>query len=367
MRILVLNAILFTAEKDVIPRVKSIKDTMIYNMCLGFNKLGHEVTLVAAEDYRPEEREQYAFDVLFFKSKWKKVCKPSVLPYFPELRQYLRKNRDKFDLIISKEVFSLLTLEAAIVCPKKLLIWHELNVHQKKYHKIPSKVWYNFVVPMLMKKIRVVACSESARSFIMQYCSNVSDICIEHGINLDKFRYSAVKRRQIISSAQLIPRKRVDYLIRKFADLHSEEAFSDVRLLIAGRGALEGDLKRLTVELGVADFVDFLGFVTHKELNSYIMESLCLLLASKSDMNAVSIPEAVVSGTPVLINSVPSSAYYIKANELGIVQDDWGVPELVKIINDNERYVANCIRFREKLSNAHMAQMLIDVFNSSSC
>ena len=81
----------------------------------------------------------------------------------------------------------------------------------------------------------------------------------------------------------------------------------------------------------------------------------------------VSIPEAVVSGTPVLMNSVPASSSYVQANELGIVKDDWGVPELTRIINDNERYVANCIRFREKLSNAHMAQMLIDVFNSSSC
>lgn len=367
MRILVLNAILFTAEKDVIPRVKSIKDTMIYNMCLGFKKLGHEVTLVAAEDYRPEELEQYAFDVLFFRSKWKKVCKPSVLPYLPDLRGYLKKNKDKFDMILSSEVFSLLTLDAAIVCPRKLLIWQEVNVHQKKFHEIPSKVWHHLIVPLFMKKVRVVARSESARSYIRQFCSNVSDICVEHGMNLDKFSYSADKKRQIISSSQLIPRKRVDYVIRKFAELHRLDAFKDIRLLIAGRGVLEDELKQLVRDLKVADSVDFLGFITQKELNLRIMESMCFLLNTQRDLNVVSIPEAVVSGTPVLMNSVPASSSYVQANELGIVKDDWSVPELVKIINDNERYVANCIRFREKLSNAHMAQMLIDVFNSSSC
>lgn len=367
MRILILNAILYSAEKNVIPHVKSIKDTMIYNMCLGFCKLGHEVTLVAAEDYRPEEQEQYAFDVLFFKSKWKTLLKPSVLPYLPDLRRYLTKNSDNFDLIISKEVFSLLTLEAAIVCPKKLLIWHELNVLQKKFHEIPSKVWYHLVVPMFMKKIKVVACSESARSFISQYCSNVSNICIEHGINLDKFRYSAVKKRQIISYSRLIPGKRIDYVIRKFAELHALDAFKDIRLLIAGRGELEGELKQLVSDLNLKDSVDFLGFMAHKELNFCVMESMCSLLITHKDLNPVSIPEAIVSGTPVLINSLPASVPYIKANELGIVQDNWGVPELVKIINDNERYVANCISFREKLSNAHMAQTLIDVFNSGFC
>ena len=149
--------------------------------------------------------------------------------------------------------------------------------------------------------------------------------------------------------------------------MHRLDAFKDIRLLIAGRGVLEDELKQLARDLKVADSVDFLGFITQKKLNSRIMESMCFLLNTQRDLNVVSIPEAVVSGTPVLMNSVPASSSYVQANELGIVKDDWGVPELTRIINDNERYVANCIRFREKLSNAHMAQMLIDVFNSSSC
>lgn len=36
MRILILNPILYTAESNAIPTVSSIKDTMIYNLCLGF-------------------------------------------------------------------------------------------------------------------------------------------------------------------------------------------------------------------------------------------------------------------------------------------------------------------------------------------
>lgn len=48
MKVLILNPILFTADNNVIPQVKSIKDTMIYNMCLGFKRLGHDVTLAAA-------------------------------------------------------------------------------------------------------------------------------------------------------------------------------------------------------------------------------------------------------------------------------------------------------------------------------
>ena len=58
MKVLILNSILFTAENNIIPKVKSIKDTMIYNLCVGFKNLGHEVTLAAAADYKPSVLEE---------------------------------------------------------------------------------------------------------------------------------------------------------------------------------------------------------------------------------------------------------------------------------------------------------------------
>ena len=66
MRILILNQILYTADNNTIPVVSSIKDTMIYNMCLGFVDAGHTVTLAAAEDYKPKAIEAYDFEVRFF-------------------------------------------------------------------------------------------------------------------------------------------------------------------------------------------------------------------------------------------------------------------------------------------------------------
>ena len=95
MRILLLNSILFTAENNIIPQVKSIKDTMIYNMCLGFLKLGHNITLAAAKEYVPTESEIYDFEILFFPSQHTRIFPPSALPYSPALKTYLRKNRSE--------------------------------------------------------------------------------------------------------------------------------------------------------------------------------------------------------------------------------------------------------------------------------
>ena len=81
MNILVINPILYTCEGWNIPQVKSIKDTMIYNMCRGFKALGHQVTLCAASEFMPPEIEDYEFDVKWCKSSCKSLLPP---PYrFP--------------------------------------------------------------------------------------------------------------------------------------------------------------------------------------------------------------------------------------------------------------------------------------------
>lgn len=102
MNILILNPILYTAERNIIPNVDSIKDTMIYNMCIGFVALGHNITLCAAEEFRPQKREDYDFDVHFFRSDWTHffhhLCFLSLKTCYTILRSFIRI------LIVSSQV-----------------------------------------------------------------------------------------------------------------------------------------------------------------------------------------------------------------------------------------------------------------------
>lgn len=361
MKVLILNSILYTSETDVIPHVRSIKDTMIYGVCLGFLHLGHNVTLATLEDYRPIGEEQYEFPVIFFKSNFKKVCKPSVFPYSLDMNRYLKEHGNSFDLVISSEVFQFQSLYAARACPHKTIIWQELTAHQNKFHKIPSKLWYNIVARLFMRNVRcVVPRSKKAYTFVRQYMPNVSATIIDHGINIDTFKYSTEKKRMIISSSQLIFRKNVDGIIRKFARFHMQKGYEDIRLIIAGRGEEESKLKDLTAELGLQDYVDFVGFLPHTKLNEYIRHSYALLVNTRKDLNMVSIPEAIVSGTPILTNLQPASADYIAVNSLGIAKDDWDEKDMKAIVDDNMRFVKRCIAYREKLTNVYSARSFIE-------
>ena len=366
MNILILNAILYTAEKGNIPKIRTIKDTMIYNMCLGFLHLGHNVTLIDANDYTPEENETYDFEILFFKTSCKKLFHPSVLPYLPQLKSYLKQNNNKFDMIISSEAFSLLTLQAACVCPEKVLIWQELNLHQRKFHQIPSKIWYSIIIPLFYKHIRItVGRSISARTFIQKYIPATSNVIVEHGIPINKFTFSYNKKRQLISSSRLVAGKNIDRIILNFHNLHQIKGYEDILLIIANRGDNEEKLRSLVDKLNLSDVVQFVGFLSQKELNEYTRDSLCFLMDTQRDLNVVSIPEAIVSGTPILSNSLPASADYIKRNNLGIIKDNWGYNELKQIIDNNSFYVTNCITYREKLANDYAAQTLITLFENA--
>ena len=91
MKVLIVNPILYTSETAHIKRVPSVKDTMIYDLCLAFQAKGHEVTLVAGDLFRPTENESYPFKIIWAKCVLPAVCKPNVLPYCPEIKQIIKE------------------------------------------------------------------------------------------------------------------------------------------------------------------------------------------------------------------------------------------------------------------------------------
>ena len=203
MKILILNPILYTADNNVVPEVKSIKDTMIYNMCLGFRQLGNDVTLAATADYQPTQQEVYKCGV--------------------------------------------------------------------------------------------------------------------------------EKKKQFIVVSQLVARKNIDGIIRIFKRF-VEKYDAAYKLLIVGRGVLEEQLKSLTHQLGLDGKVEFLGFKSHEEMNDYLPYSQAMLINTRQDNNMVSIPESIVSGTPVVTNTVPTNSSMVAKHRLGIVKDGWDEDTLWKLI-----------------------------------
>lgn len=363
MRILLINCILSTAERGVITRRKSNKDCMIYNLAKGFVANGHVVTICASVEFKPLEKENNPFEVIYFKSSIPNLFRPDLIPFPKGLRSFVKDNIDKFDVVIASEVFQLSTLLIADICKGKLVVWQELSLHNRMFFKIPSKLWYNLTPKFTaLKDALIIPRSESAKIFIKKYFDNVSDEIVEHGANGEVLKPVKYANRTFVVVSQLIKRKNIESIIRKFADFIRCEKYSDFKLNIIGDGNERVNLEKVVQDLGIIENVFFCGFLNHLQMSGYLANSYALLVDTFRDLNMVTIPESIVAGTPVLMNTVPNTADFVHKNKLGLAVDNWGVTELVEMVNNYEEFHKNCIEIRESITNVGCANRMIDIF-----
>lgn len=363
MNVVLLNLILTTAENGVIKRRKTIKDTMISNCAMGFVKAGHHVTILASEEFKPAEEETYDYNIIYFKSGLKRLFKPYLIPYPVGMYSYLKRNRSNIDLIVSSEAFSIGTLIAAMACRSKLEIWQEMAYHQRKWHKLPSLLWHNLVVRTVLRNVLVVPRSEPAGRFIARYSANVSGTLVDHGANGDVLRPATDgPTDSFIVVSQLVERKNVAHIIRAFARLVAMPAYSHYRLHIIGDGNQAEALRQLARQLGVDGNVEFHGFMLHSQMAELLRHARAMLIATRRDLNMVSIPESIVSGTPIVTNTCPTSASFIARHGLGVVRDGWDETDLIKAIDHYTEFHKACLRERDGLTREGCANKLVKLY-----
>ena len=91
---------------------------------------------------------------------------------------------------------------------------------------------------------------------------------------------------------------------------------------------------------------------------------MAFLVNTRKDLNMVSIPEAIVSGTPILTNLQPASADFVIKYKLGIAKQEWDENDIKEIVDNNTEYVKNCVEYRYKLSSEYAAQDFINIYNN---
>ncbi len=108
-------------------------------------------------------------------------------------------------------------------------------------------------------------------------------------------------RWRIVQAARLVPKKGITTALRAFAVFLKVHPHS--RFMIAGDGPLEGELRRQVAELGVADSVEFRGFLSQELLAQLFRDAHIFLHPSETvggDVEGIpnSLLEAMASGLP---------------------------------------------------------------------
>lgn len=360
-KVLFVNPIIYTPENAAIPKVPHIYNTMSYDLCRAFQAQGMEITLAAAEEWRPTEITTYEFPIYWMKSSFKKVFPIHRIPVNLGLYRYIREH--DFDYIFTSEVFSIDSLLTVMAARKKTVVWHEMAMHQRMGHGMVSRFWYNVLGRTVFRHVPVVARSEEARRFISQYCKNVSDTIIEHGVDLDTFQLAQQKENCFCVISQLIERKRIDGIIRSFA-AYVRKYDADCKLYIIGDGEKRSELEALSRELGMQASILFMGQMDHSELCGILARSKAMLVNTARDNSMISIAESIASGTAVVTTNVPLNAPVIRESGLGIAKDSWNEDDLHAVDLHLTEYTQACVAYRVKLSARYKAECFEKVFDS---
>jgi glycosyltransferase involved in cell wall biosynthesis len=165
------------------------------------------------------------------------------------------------------------------------------------------------------------------RTALVDMGASPDEVCVvEHGVDLELFRPPVDREATraklgfdgptVISVGHLIDRKGHDFAIRAIATLPG------VRLVIAGDGPRDADLRALADKLGVSDRVRFLGHVDQHQLPD--LYGAADVTASCSDREGIAnvLLESLACGTPLVATPVWGSPEVLRVPEAGVLTAD---------------------------------------------
>lgn len=142
----------------------------------------------------------------------------------------------------------------------------------------------------------------------------------------------------------------IEYLIRSFHLTKKNHPQIPLKLLIAGKGSLENELKKLTVDLGIQNDVVFTGKIPFSDVPKYhnMIDIFIALSVSDDESFGVAVIEASACGKPVIVSDAGGLPEVVKDGITGFIvpknNPEITSENLVKLIQDE--------KLRKSLGNA---------------
>jgi glycosyltransferase involved in cell wall biosynthesis len=130
------------------------------------------------------------------------------------------------------------------------------------------------------------------------------------------------RRDNYVYLGQLIQRKNVDGLLEAFATLAAS-----ARLVVAGEGPEAESLRARASRLGIAERVDFRGYVPYEQVPELLSQAATLVLPSRREVYGLVVVEALAAGLHVVVTD--NSGVYADVHELAGVLPAQPTPESI--------------------------------------
>jgi alpha-1,3-mannosyltransferase len=198
-----------------------------------------------------------------------------------------------------------------------------------------KKIFFSTVTRLTLKNFKaIIVCSSNDYQIFYKICQNLT--LIYNGVDVNKYITIPKKREKglLVTVGRIDMHKHIDKLIILVPKLVAEHI--DVRLLIVGSDhrKLSSKLQQLVNEHHVSDRVTMRDKVTESELIESYSKADIFLSASSYEGFGIAAVEALASGTPCVLNDIPSFKEIIGSNEFGRVVDFDNDKEVIQSIRN---------------------------------
>jgi colanic acid/amylovoran biosynthesis glycosyltransferase len=189
----------------------------------------------------------------------------------------------------------------------------------------PAWAWYPVLRPRLKREGNLFLCASSFIRDKLLAQGFPAERTLVHYIGVDSTaimpRAAGEEEPVILHVARLVEVKGTEFLIRAFGLLARPEA----RLVLIGDGPLRGRLEQLARECGVAERVEFLGALPHREVLGWMRRASLLALPSvrtasgrEEGLGMVTL-EAAATGVPAVGSDLGGIRETIRDRETGFL------------------------------------------------
>ena len=120
---------------------------------------------------------------------------------------------------------------------------------------------------------------------------------------IDSVRFKPTKEvplYDLILTGRLVEIKRIDVFLK--AVKHAVNKIPNIKVAIVGSGELRDELQKLSMNLGIENNVDFVGY--QDDIESWLQKSRIFVLTSDSEGLSLSMMEAMMCGLPAIVSDV---------------------------------------------------------------
>lgn len=236
----------------------------------------------------------------------------------------IKKSLNKFDVLICADVFKLDDLLWASDIKKIGISWTSDIVEFQNKESLNLRNIFELLV---------VDCDFSSRKWQKLGVSKNQIFKMPYGINYkNTYNYNAKIRNNIISTRSWQTNYNQEILFEAILQLKNFDPANQFHF--AGEGPTLEFLKDKFKLLQSQNRIDYLGYIPNEQIIDLISKYLLYVSTSLTDGLSVSMLEAMMAGTPVLVSDIEPNVEFIEHGKNGLLFKNNSSEDLARIIHD---------------------------------